>query len=462
MVGTGRRGACGRSDNDTVSQLLEYERATSVRATGDEWFAELGTVGGSWLGTEATPVFFDGIVARAGALATAMTVLGRVARTRYYTPPGMVAAKLRSADPVMTSTPAGLRMEAFSPCGGVYARFDLTGDAVDIARVTSGVTNVDFNADMRALLATVTGDAPMHLSATAAGIDVTTVSATVHEAKVVLPQRWVRGFAETQVVARAGERSLDVGVPSLQRLVTSLPKATPTRSIGWLSSAAGAVRLASSPSSSAVPLAGPERLRIIEPILRFATSARVVWSERATASFWIVETPLGRLTIGLSPEKSRGFSGEGALLENLADESLSALAFEVADELHFESSVDVPAVALALGSTVELVEKAMERVAAHGLIGFDLSTQSWFHRPLPFSRDRTESLNPRLASARDLVERVVADGDGRFHIHGLDYRIRLTPEGDHCTCPWYGRHSGARGPCKHVLAARLSSGQRHE
>jgi hypothetical protein len=445
-----------------VSQLLDYETPTRVRASNEEWFAELGTLGGSWVGAEVAPVFFDGIVPRAGALATAMTVLGRVARTRYYTPPGMVAAQVRSADPVMTSTPAGLRMEAFSPCGGVYARFDLTGDAVDIARVTSGVTNVDFNADMRALLATVTGDAPMHLSAAASGIDVTTIGGSVHEAKVVLPQRWVRGFAETQVVARAAERSLDVGVPSVQRLVTSLPKTTPTRSIGWLTSTAGAVRLASSGSPSAVPLAGPERLRIIEPILRFATAARVVWSERATASFWIVETPLGRLTLGLSPEKSRGFSGEGALLENLADESLSALAFEVIDELHFESSVDVPAVAVAVGSPVELVEKAMERVAAHGLIGFDLAAHAWFHRPLPFSHDRTEILNPRLASARELVERVRGDGESRFHIEGLDYRIRLTPEGDHCTCPWYGRHSGARGPCKHVLAARLSSGQRHE
>ncbi|MDR1635525.1 MAG: SWIM zinc finger domain-containing protein [Bifidobacteriaceae bacterium] len=25
-----------------------------------------------------------------------------------------------------------------------------------------------------------------------------------------------------------------------------------------------------------------------------------------------------------------------------------------------------------------------------------------------------------------------------------------------CTCPWYGRHHGARGPCKHVLAATLA------
>ncbi len=24
-----------------------------------------------------------------------------------------------------------------------------------------------------------------------------------------------------------------------------------------------------------------------------------------------------------------------------------------------------------------------------------------------------------------------------------------------CTCPWYGKHHGDRGPCKHVLAVQL-------
>ncbi|WP_071605937.1 SWIM zinc finger family protein [Budvicia aquatica] len=23
-----------------------------------------------------------------------------------------------------------------------------------------------------------------------------------------------------------------------------------------------------------------------------------------------------------------------------------------------------------------------------------------------------------------------------------------------CTCEWYGKHQGARGPCKHVLAVK--------
>ena len=39
--------------------------------------------------------------------------------------------------------------------------------------------------------------------------------------------------------------------------------------------------------------------------------------------------------------------------------------------------------------------------------------------------------------------------------------IRAVPRGsrphDICTCPWWGKHQGTRGPCKHVLAARMAA-----
>jgi hypothetical protein len=38
----------------------------------------------------------------------------------------------------------------------------------------------------------------------------------------------------------------------------------------------------------------------------------------------------------------------------------------------------------------------------------------------------------------------------------VEHRVVLSPEGDKCTCPWYSKQRGQRGPCKHILAARLS------
>lgn len=42
--------------------------------------------------------------------------------------------------------------------------------------------------------------------------------------------------------------------------------------------------------------------------------------------------------------------------------------------------------------------------------------------------------------------------------NATEYEVRLsqTPgAGDRCTCPWYAKHRGTRGPCAHVLAARI-------
>jgi uncharacterized Zn finger protein len=82
---------------------------------------------------------------------------------------------------------------------------------------------------------------------------------------------------------------------------------------------------------------------------------------------------------------------------------------------------------------------------------------------------RVESLHPRLVDARKLVAeklvRIVSQtgtGDelrAEAYVQGteVEHRVRLQPgtDGDRCTCPWYGKHQGDRGPCKHVLATRI-------
>jgi len=37
------------------------------------------------------------------------------------------------------------------------------------------------------------------------------------------------------------------------------------------------------------------------------------------------------------------------------------------------------------------------------------------------------------------------------------HRVTFASPDDTCTCPWWGKHRGTRGPCKHVLAARLAA-----
>jgi predicted nucleic acid-binding Zn finger protein len=42
------------------------------------------------------------------------------------------------------------------------------------------------------------------------------------------------------------------------------------------------------------------------------------------------------------------------------------------------------------------------------------------------------------------------------HSAGVSYRVRELDGLMRCTCPWFARHQGERGPCKHVLAAQAA------
>jgi len=444
-------------------QVLQYARASRFSAVGTSSTLELVTAGGTQ--QHDAPFFFDGFVDHADAVAAALLIVGRVARTRFYVPPTMIAAALRAADPVVTSTPDGIRFESFSPCAGVYARLDLDVASVDASVVASGVTNVDFNPEMRALLASVVSGEPMRLTVGTGDVTIATLDSTVTEKKVPLPERWLRSFAEAQVVSRSCASALSLNSAEARRFVAGLPRSTATKSVMWVTAAGRGVRLASSPGATSVGLAGAERLRVIEPILRFATGVRVYAPDAVTAaaSFWQADLPMGRLVVGFSPEKSRGFSGEGQLLDDLVASTDDDDVDAVLAHLSFESRLDPGELASSLGLSAQRVATALARLASQGHLGFDLHSKSYFYRPLPYESGLLEQLHPRIAGARALLESGSVDwgedATATVTSKGIAYRVRLsTPQRptETCTCAWYGKYRGDRGACKHVLAAKLA------
>ena len=73
-------------------------------------------------------------------------------------------------------------------------------------------------------------------------------------------------------------------------------------------------------------------------------------------------------------------------------------------------------------------------------------------------------MQPRLLDARQLLAEnrvrrlAVVDADGHdFAVDGSDvvHHVRLRADTDRCSCPWFSKLHGERGPCKHILAARL-------
>jgi hypothetical protein len=211
-----------------------------------------------------------------------------------------------------------------------------------------------------------------------------------------------------------------------------------------------------------VHLTGLHRLSAVKRLLPHVAGATFFGPLDGGAGPALAEfaLPAARLTLGLTAEAWRGYSGEGALLELLAASTL-ADADLVGVLLAFDPVIDHGELARESGLTPERVASALAVLAASGRVGWDAHDAAYFHRELPPDPDRVDKDNPRLAAAKRLSGAVTRVGASQWAVRsgGAEYRVRFDPAAGAsdaaCTCTWYLRHPSGRGPCKHVLAVQL-------
>ncbi len=395
-----------------------------------------------------------------------LLTLGDVARSRFHVPPAMLSRILELADPVVTCADDRLRFEAFSACCSVYGRVDLLPSGFDGEVLGRGTTNVDFGAVIRAALTRVEDRRRLGLAVGADSVEVETDSASAIERRVLLPQRWLRGFLEVQATQSELDPVAQVDAAGARAFFRSIPKSPSKRPV-WITSAGRGLRFVHhDPGDRAVAVAGLARLRLFERVGRHATALRVFAVAGDGSTGWQVDVPGARLTLVLSPDVWRGFSGEGRGLHALADASSAAGIAAVRAALGWEPRLSVETLARAADRSTAVVSSALAALALSGIVGYDLAEGGFFRRELPFDLDRGERLQPRLRAARGLVAREAVRIDEAAGpdvaawvagAGGVEYRVRSTDTGWTCTCPWYGRHRGDRGPCKHVLAVQLAA-----
>ncbi|MFB8043394.1 SWIM zinc finger family protein [Streptomyces hydrogenans] len=439
-------------------QALAYARPSSLESTASGRLLGLETAGGlTPRGAEAHPRFFAGFLAAPQIAARGLLAVADVAAARYHqrTRPG-------SLDPVVTGNGDRLRFESFSGCGGVYARLDVLDGGLGGAETGHGTTNVDVNDPLREALSRMSGTDPMYLRVGPEEMAVTTLGGSVVEKKVPLPDRWLRGFAEAQVASARFDLRAELTGAEAVRFLRGLPRSQSRgRAPLWVVQAGRILRPTTRPGPGAVCLPGPDRLMALERVLRFATGLRVygpVPDGLASASAWEMTLPGMRLTLTLSPDPSRGFSGEGGVLEALATDDAAADAELIAVLLAWEPRIDPADLAEQSGLTADRVRAALTRLGTAGRVGYDVADAAYFHRELPYDADRAERHNPRLVAARRLVaeDAVSVDGDGVTVVSGeRRYRVRESDGALSCTCTWWAEHRGRRGPCKHALAVRM-------
>ncbi|MEG3634369.1 SWIM zinc finger family protein [Micromonospora palythoicola] len=416
-------------------------------------------------GPTPNPRFFTGFLTTGQAAAVGLLAVAEVARTRYHRP-----VSPASLDPVVTGSRDRLRFESFSGCCGVYARLDVLPAGLDGAVSEHGTTNVDVNTPLRDALARVGGLDPLHLSVGPDDLTVSTLDGEVVEKKVPLPARWLRGFAEVQVLAARFEPRAELPAAEAAAFLRRLPRGG-DRSVLWVVPAGRSLRLTSRPVAGAVCLAGAGRLAALHPMLRFAKTLRVYGPTVAAGaapapSVWELDTGALRLSLTLSPEPYRGFSGEGAALAALAGDDVVDDADLVSALLSWDPTIEPDRLAEQAGIDAERVRGALAQLGTAGRVGYDVAEAAYFHRVMPYDAGRAERDNPRLVGARALLDAGAVRRDGpSATVRSGDqvYRVRQLPDGGlTCTCPWWAKHRGQRGPCRHALATRMLATERVE
>jgi hypothetical protein len=229
----------------------------------------------------------------------------------------------------------------------------------------------------------------------------------------------------------------------------------------YVVSAGRGLRLSQPRTAGGVRVGGLERLRVLEGLALRATSLRVYGDEDTGTSAWELDLGAARFTLVLSPDVWRGFSGEGQALTRLADKSWEKSLPQVRTALAWQAIIDEEGLSRKTGLAPPQIRPALAALAARGLVGYDLAAGAYFHRELPLDLSLVDKLQPRLVAAKRLLaaggvtQDPAAGGEFLVAGSGAEHRVRLSEDGSRCTCVWYAKHQGQRGPCKHVLAAQL-------
>ncbi|QDT47842.1 hypothetical protein Pan258_18800 [Symmachiella dynata] len=435
----------------TLSYTYRYPFASDVAVTPTLSKVRMAT---SLDGTSAD-LFFDGRLRRPSVVGKLLTVLCDVVRTRFYQP-----FEPLLLDPVVTSGGGMLRFEGFSSCCGVYVRVDLPPDTFDVELRGKGTTNVDFNEPMRTALSRLADRDEAEFRIGGQAVTLSTDSATVVERKVQLPMRWIKGFCEVQAYQPRLVPHFDLSPHETRDLLKAFPKSK-SKMATFITKSGRAYRPAAREKPGSVRVTGADRVRVLKPLLPTAQAVRVWYDEQSQTSGWDINTDAGRLFLMISPELNRGFSGEGQALERLAVGQWQSSVVDVADSLNWQSNIEPAEISRETNTNERDVEAALALLGARGLVGYDVTAGRYFHRVLPFDLEKVEALQPRLKNARGLVDAVEivsrdgSDVDATVPGSGVRHYVRLRLAGDRCTCTWFARHQGSRGPCKHVLAARM-------
>lgn len=424
-----------------------------------------------------------------------------------------VAAETRSygedesgtLDPVITVHHDQLFLEAFSPDQSSYLRLATPLTAFEPeGEVRYGTTNIDFNADLRGALQRLRGARRTSFSVGAGGFGVTTAigSGTQEhfERKVDIPDNWVKGFLQVQGALTMPRFSFDIHPVDLLSVLAYQQEhkvRRPPYGMRYELRGGEPITLVLEPWEQhftlrdavytgyerTVRVWGRKRLSLLQGVLPYADRVTVGVLGRGLPHLYTCHCGPYDLTLVLSGWTTSEWSKDAAF--DLLAPRAAPDPRQVERVYAFLGEHLVASVRTIAGETSipdRVVERALFQLCRAGRVMADPTTGRYRLRELfaaPLDVDTLFAPDPRLAAARQLVdaggvtlrdihpptpgqgrqetraEATVRDGAASYPVTvAVDDtgRVRF----GRCACPFFEANLMSRGPCAHILAARLA------
>lgn len=404
------------------------------------------------------PCFFWGNVGQPFILARCLITLSNIVKSSFNLSPFQMALL---KDPIVTAGNERLRFEGFSHCAGVYARIDVLPDGLDGEFLENGTTNVDFNQPMITALGSIRPNEKIMLSVGEKEVGLYKEEKKVIERKVPLPEKWIKGLGTVQIYLSESEKQHTFNKIQTQQLFRGMPKGV-VKSDYYLMVRGNKPMFSPVKSADAVCIGGLHRLRLLEPLLPYIDSMQVFPHANMQSTTWQLYMGNIKFSFSLSRESWRGFSGEGAVLESLTTEVPDEWIDALDKYAYANQSFNGRNLAVDENLSLSTTDNITGRLAAMGLLGYDLDENEFFYRRLPFKLSRILGLNPRMKNAEKLIEGGKVEilnknkerTEARVQGTGVHHTVILEEDKERCTCEWFSKYQGERGPCKHVLAVK--------
>lgn len=404
------------------------------------------------------PCFFWGNIANPFIMARCLITLSNIVKSSFNMSPFQLSLL---KDPIVTAGNGRIRFEGFSHCAGVYARVDVLPDGLDGEFLENGTTNVDFNQPMLTALGSIRQKEKVMLSIGRKEVGLHMEGSKVVERKVPLPTKWIKGLSTVQIYLSKAEEAYTFNKIQTLQLFRGIPKGT-VKNDYYLTVRGNTPMFTPVKAANAICIGGLHRLRLLEPLIPYIDSMKVFPHPTMQSTTWQLYFGNIRFSFSLSRDAWRGFSGEGAALESLIEE-VSDEWIDALDKYAYANQAFNPTL-FAINEQLDFdrVDNLTTRLAAMGLLGYDLDDNQFFYRRLPFKLNRIMSLNPRMKGADKLIEEgkveIVSNTPQRIEARvegsGVRHTVILDNQIERCTCEWYSKYQGERGPCKHVLAVK--------